>query len=528
MAWDDLCGIPFFGFDRLLVAYTEAFPVDGTAEIERLISTYPAQRMAALRARTTLLARQAATVAHLSLLDSIVAQLPGGNKDFLPETSQVRELVREIAQLQRHLDAITRPIFRAPTARLLCAEIENFSHKIGGFDQPLASEFRAAASQWLLLARRQFQEVQAASEREPSPQVFRAGDPVNRENEAFVRRESVFGELEKQVMLSTGCPGIVLYGRRRMGKTTILRNVRGLLPTTVVPVFVSMQNAQAFTSLDHFLHHLTTAISEAWPGHPVPPLRSSDLPAFMQCLADWNTHCLATGKRLLLAVDEYETLDEKIGTGVLSLDLLATLRESIQSHRQLTWAFAGSHEITELSHAPWTSYLVSARTIEVPLFTLEETRLLLTEPLQYSSLWQDRTTERPRFPVEFWGEGGIERIHYEAGGWPHLVQLIAETAINLLNDEKSVRSLNAALLERTCNAAVGYGTNVLTQLLRDESTLPGEWEYLAAFRTCATQPPPSDNALQRSLPRRLLVENADNGEWRLRVPLMARWLRERG
>jgi HAMP domain-containing protein len=42
---------------------------------------------------------------------------------------------------------------------------------------------------------------------------------------------------------------------------------------------------------------------------------------------------------------------------------------------------------------------------------------------------------RPRFEGAFWGNGGIERIHAEAGGWPHLVQLVAETVVDLLNDE---------------------------------------------------------------------------------------------
>jgi hypothetical protein len=85
-------------------------------------------------------------------------------------------------------------------------------------------------------------------------------------------------------------------------------------------------------------------------------------------------------------------------------------------------------------HAPWTSYLVSARTVEVSLFSDQETRILLTEPLLHSSLWRDDepSRPRPRFEAGFWGDGGIERIHAEAGGWPHLVQLIAEATVDLL------------------------------------------------------------------------------------------------
>ena len=325
-------------------------------------------------------------------------------------------------------------------------------------------------------------------------------------------------------MLSAGCPGLVLYGRRRTGKSTILKNLSGFLPPSVSICTISMQNPIAFTSLSSFVEHLQHAIASAL-GQSI-FTDKHDIQGFLEFLSTYNGVLLEQNRRLIIALDEYEQIDKKIETDVFPEDLLATLRESIQSHRNLTWVFAGSHEITELT-APWTSYLVSARTIEVPSFTLEETRLLLTEPLKFSPRWPQDSQDRPRFEPGFWGEGGIEHIHAQTGGWPHLVQLVAETAIDLLNDEKETR-LNAALLERAEEQAIVRGHNVLYQLLHGESTLPGEWEYLEGFRASAIQPPPTDPAVYRSLRRRLLVEEAVGDAWRLRLPLMARWLRARG
>jgi hypothetical protein len=68
---------------------------------------------------------------------------------------------------------------------------------------------------------------------------------------------------------------------------------------------------------------------------------------------------------------------------------------------------------------------------------------------------------------------------------------------------------------------------VLRELMEKESRLPGEWAYLAGFRRRDTQAPPEDEAIYRSLRRRLLVVE-ENGLWHLRVPLMQRWLRARG
>jgi hypothetical protein len=124
------------------------------------------------------------------------------------------------------------------------------------------------------------------------------------------------------------------------------------------------------------------------------------------------------------------------------------------------------------------------------------------------------------------GGRGIERIHAEAGGWPHLVQLIAETIVDLLNDEGGLQ-VTSLVLERALDRAIVSGHNVLYELVRRESTLPGEWEYLSKFRDCETQPRPDEEPIAQSLRRRLLVKE-EAGQWRLSVPLMSRWLRKRG
>jgi hypothetical protein len=135
----------------------------------------------------------------------------------------------------------------------------------------------------------------------------------------------------------------------------------------------------------------------------------SDLPVDLGGLSRFLSGCDATldraGKRLLLALDEYEMLDEKLREHVFTKDLLATLRDSIQMHRRIVWAFSGNSDITELTGADWTSYLISVRTLEVPLFTPQETHLLLTNPLKHSALrGEDKASS-----ALFWRESGARR-----------------------------------------------------------------------------------------------------------------------
>jgi hypothetical protein len=521
--WDEMCGAPYKGLHRLLVAKAMADPSVGNRHIDYLIDHYPAQRMEALTARTVLGIRRMAEVARLGELGAIAARLPEGSKGFLNKTAAIRQAIEEISQEQIRLDAIDRPAFREPFAKLVREKIQSFYERVNGYPEPFRTEYRAAALQWLGIAEHHLEQIQRVTTRSLTTQVFRAGDPVDMGQEAFVPRSRVIDTIAQQALMANGCPGIVLYARRRMGKSTMLRNLGNFLPTGVGTIVFSMQHPGYFTSLSLFTSSLGEEIRKnASLDLEIP----TDLLSFMALLEACNRKLEKEGRRLILGIDEYEAIDSKIGEGVFTEDLLSTLRESIQSHRQLTWIFAGSHHITELEHADWTSYLVSARTIEIPLFTLAETRLLLTEPLKYSTLWPQDAPGRPRFDASFWGADGIDRIHNEAAGWPHLVQLIAETAIDVLNSSSEETSVTTEILNRAIDGSIVSGQVVLSQLLKGESRLPGEWDYLLGFKRGDTQPPPQDDKVAQSLRRRMIVLE-EEGNWRLRVPLMLKWLRRR-
>src|SRR4051794_28061626 len=100
-----------------------------------------------------------------------------------------------------------------------------------------------------------------------------------------------------------------------------------------------MQQAEAFVSLSHLLALLSTKLGEA--SRPVKPWNTipGDLVEFSRLLADHNEALERDGKRLIVAFDEYENIDRKIGEGIFPVDLLAMLRDSIQTHRRLTWMF---------------------------------------------------------------------------------------------------------------------------------------------------------------------------------------------
>ena len=127
VAWDDLCSLPFPWLDRLLVAYAEADAASGR-EIDRLIDEYPTQRMAALRARTTLVACRCGRCTSLLNLPALVNELPSRRGDFLflLQSARIREMIGEIWRHQTRLESTTRPFLREPLAWFCMAQIETF------------------------------------------------------------------------------------------------------------------------------------------------------------------------------------------------------------------------------------------------------------------------------------------------------------------------------------------------------------------------------------------------------------------
>jgi hypothetical protein len=276
----------------LLVSFHELQPQQAAAEIERLIDSYPSQRGSALRTRVRIVARQSAKITELSQLAGIVSQLPRGDQRFLTRVPEVVGQVLAIAathEVFRNLPG-NMPAFRLRQAEQVCVVITRFRDQISGFPEPVASEFRTAALHWLSLADAQRDESRSACQREPYPQVFRAGDPVQgQKSEAFIPRQQTIQEMAGMILASQGCPGILLYARRRMGKSTCLQNLTGFIPQNVDVAFFNLQDP-VFGSLSllikEFRHSITECLSAEHAGNSPqnarksrPPHSSTDKPS---------------------------------------------------------------------------------------------------------------------------------------------------------------------------------------------------------------------------------------------------------
>ena len=185
---------------------------------------------------------------------------------------------------------------------------------MAGLRYPLNTAFREAALARLALAERQHSDAKRILETQPVAQVFRAGDPVERSQEAFLPRWPIIEELQGQITLATGCPGLLLYGRRRMGKSTLVKNLQPFLPTSIAVASLSMQDPRVFGSLGQWVGSVAGCTAEA-AGMAAPVC--GDLGGLFTWLGTLDAALASDGRRVLLALDEFENLDRKLGEEVL-------------------------------------------------------------------------------------------------------------------------------------------------------------------------------------------------------------------
>ena len=519
VAWDKTCRVPFPKLYLLLVDYAQIQPKESRKEIERLINDSPSQRRQALRAKVVLLAQEASNIDSLEQLNSIVKRLPEGKESFLKEVPILRDMLLEISNLEKGLKSANFKDWYKKKQNIY-EKINTFRERVGGFHPFLAREFHLAAAKW-----------QGIVKDSPIPQVFSSGIPVKVGEHAFILRKIEMNKLENHILLGANNNAIILYGRRRVGKTTLLNNLKDFLPATILSVSLSMESASASTSASRFLSLMVNSVTEVFPRESLINIQTSKsfqgtldegLTDFYEFLEACNKELEAGEKNLLLILDEYEFLDDLMGKGIFSENLLATIQQSIQNHLSITWIFVGSHEIVELKEIPWENYLTDAKTIEVPFFTFEETYQLLTDPLKETNF-----PNRPKLAPETFGTDGIRKIYEETCGWPDLVQMVAEKALEKIKSGKTLQQLNAEQLENVYSDVISEKRNTFISLMVSESKLEGEWEYLYNFHNQPTQLPPNKTEISISLRRRELVSVSEEG-WSLRVPLMARWLREQG
>jgi AAA+ ATPase superfamily predicted ATPase len=361
---------------------------------------------------------------------------------------------------------------------------------------------------------------------------YDAGNPLTVHRAVLFRGRHDLTDAVARALLESNRPTLVLYGPRRMGKTSFLLQLPRLLPGRAVPVFVDLQRADATDSTARFLYTVARAIVNDARSHSRLTLPALEEETFERkpfaAFADWLDEVAlpamekAGGFTLLLSFDEFEKLGQALEMKRMDERVLDELRHTIQHREAISLLFAGVQTLEELGPR-WSSYFISVRPLRITYLRPEEAADLIRNPDPESG-----------FNLEYADEA-VEDILTATRCHPYLVQLVCSAVVNLANEQRTLLA-TPELVRDAQTAALAMGEPYFRNVWDESTGIDADtvaagrailWQVAWASGpvVVAADTSATPRALERLL-RHDVLERGDDGV-QFQVPLVQRWVRER-
>ncbi len=250
---------------------------------------------------------------------------------------------------------------------------------------------------------------------------FRVGEPLSPEEgpELFVGRELAIREIEELLVDPSHSASVLLLAPRRCGKSSLLKMLPAKLPDAVC-VFFDLQ-AHPVTSAASFFEKLAEQAVLAGKLDrriAIPPLPKGPP---IEAAAKWldQLEALAGSRRILLAIDEFERLEDLFpGSRQEFLQLMGLLRATIQHKRKVRLLVSGAAPFDELSSV-WDDHFINTQQVRLNFLNAPTTEGLLCRPT-------------PEFPTDLISAEVAARIYQRTGGQPYLVQMYGSKLVGRL------------------------------------------------------------------------------------------------
>jgi AAA+ ATPase superfamily predicted ATPase len=384
----------------------------------------------------------------------------------------------------------------------------------------------------LLISERWYQTVAAERDRllalrpvSPLEDFYVVGLPLTPESgRLFVGRDEIFQRLEELFRNPFQKGPVVLYGQRRMGKTSILRHIGARLGPSYIPVLADLQGllSDPYRPIRSDRDLWLALMREIGKLLGVSPREGESVEEFLDRIAP------ARGERfIVLMLDEFEKLEQRMDEGAVSRGFLEYLRHLIQHRPELLVVLSGHHTLQERMGRYWEPLMGVARSVRVSYLEEDAARRLITDP------WDG-------FRLQYTGES-IQRLLMATGCQPMLLQLACSAVIREVNNRMKREGYEVYPTARPEEVE-----RALNQLLREGETwyFDAVWDWLteeqraALIRLAQAYRPGSEGWILwqevpgvtgdtvRALEAREVLEMED-GRCRFRVELLRRWLARR-
>ncbi len=426
---------------------------------------------------------------------------------------------------------------RSQALKNMLVNLQNASSRAVFNDAFLTLHLAKVVQQWQEVASRELEEL---SRRRSSEGIGRIENPyvpglvLEQRDPLFVGR----AELTRQLgtaLHSNHPPTFFLTGERRMGKSSILKQLPALLGSHYLPIFYDLQSTGITSSIAAFLAAIAEEVHETLLTrgmlirkleyeHLRDDLRENESVAyhrFNQWLKEVDRVLAQEDRVLLLMFDEFEKLAEAEQKGYLNLNLLFDwFRSVIQHESHVAMLFSGVKSITEMG-THWVGYFVNVELLRVSFLQSEEARRLIRQPV-------------PDFPGEhIFNTEVTEEILRVTGGHPFLVQALCSSLITRLNSysrqQANMDDITIAIDEIFKKWSDSYFKDLWERTepeqrlcLKAICALSGPCKADDIQRYCNLDEATTAFHLEKLIRRDLLRYN--KGEYQLAAPIFEQWL----
>jgi AAA+ ATPase superfamily predicted ATPase len=330
----------------------------------------------------------------------------------------IASLHRVVEEVQVIQQQTVGRFFRRSSLNRALGELTNILDKSNTLSEAEQGLIVDIAQTWKEALLRVTSKVGEISITKPISNPYVVGNPV--QENLFVGREDILRWLEELWAMRHQRQSVVLYGHRRMGKTSILRNVASCLGAEVKVAYINLLNMGATSQgVGEVLMAITDAISEAVGCTPPSDADLLNLPyrTFERYLKQVEAH-LSGG--LIVALDEFEKIEELIEAEKIPKDFMGYLRGLVQMSSKVAFAFAGLHTLEEMTADYFQPFFASVIPIHVGFLQPGATRQILANPDE-------------DFPLDYTPEA-LDQIYALTAGQPYLVQLVGFQLVRRYND----------------------------------------------------------------------------------------------
>ncbi|WP_392479143.1 ATP-binding protein [Nostoc sp. C110] len=372
-------------------------------------------------------------------------------------------------------------------------------------------------------------EVGEISITKPVVNPYIVGDPV--QGHLFVGREDIIRQLEELWVMGNQLQSIVLYGHRRMGKTSILVNAANCLGEQIQLAYVNLLRlGDSPQGVGEVLMAICDEISQTvkLPSPADADLLNLPYRTFERYLKQVEAQ-LDSG--LIIALDEFEKIEDLIEAKKIPIDFMGFLRGLVQMSSKIAFAFAGLHTLEEMTADYFQPFFASVIPIHVGFQERAATRQILANPG-----YED-------FPLDYIPEA-LDEIYALTNGQPYLVQLLGFQLVRGYNDFvfEQGRSRDPVFTVEDVEAVINdpeffkrgryYFDGVWGQAARGAKGQQAIVQVLAphpeglSLDALAQSTGMNDADLQEALNtlKRHDVVEETQGSWRIMVELFRRWV----